>query len=768
MDKRNSEQKHTGGAAWYEHPAIGKSLHIGGIVMKVLTILLLILAITGIISGVALLIYLSTSFNPEKDLPNLDHIDAESTSVIYVKNEADEWEEFMALDGASHEYVRINEIPLDLQNAVVAIEDERFYDHYGVDWKRTISAVANEIFHFRSTFGGSTLTQQLIKNLTGEKDKTVSRKVTEIFGATYMEQKYEKEEILEAYLNVMPLTGDIVGVAYGAKYYFGKEVSELTLAECAVMATITNNPSIYDPYNHPENVRDRQHLVLQKMLECGFISVDEYKQAINEEVVFKSAVTHGNIQDYYTDMVVESVIADLVDSGYSDREAELLLYYGGLHIYSYEDPDLQSRIEAVFADESIYPPHVEGDEEDPSFAFIAIDYDGKVLATVGNRGEKEGSRVGNMATMAIRQCGSSIKPIAVYAPAIELNLTYYSEMIKDEPTTSYGGRAWPPNYNGMRFDPLGDKSYLVSVNQALRQSLNTIPVKLLNRVSMNYSHDFLTEVLGISTYVAEDRNASALALGGATYGTYLSELTAAYQIFGNGGLYNGYRCYEKVLDSEGNVLLSSAPANVQALSEDTAFVMNRLMTETVYNTEGITPGTLRVIRNDWKKIEMFAKTGTTDSNNDVLAIGGTPYCVGGAWFGYRLNGEMNYEQAQAVKDLYNLAMLEVHKGKDPATFTAPAGVLKDEYCKQTGLRATDKCKDKATGYYRSSNIPDFCNKCGKDEAPTPPTTGTTTGTGTESTGTTSGTGTTTGGNLTTPTGGDTANAVADLPRRAYQ
>lgn len=720
MPTRQSKNTKRSETPWYQHPAVGKTLHFGGIAMKALTILLLVLIITGIISGVTLLIYLSTSFNPEDDLPNLDNINAESTSIIYVQDDAGEWVEFMALDGASHEYVKINEVPINLQNAVVAIEDERFYDHYGVDWKRTISAVANEIFHFRSTFGGSTLTQQLIKNLTGEKDKTVSRKVTEIFGATYMEQQYEKEEILEAYLNVMPLTGDIIGVAYGAKYYFGKEVSDLTLAECAVLATITNNPSIYDPYNHPENVRDRQHLVLQKMLECEFITEDEYKQAVCEEVVFQSAVTHGNIQDYYTDMVVESVISDLMATGYSDREAELMLYYGGLHIYSFEKPELQGRLEALFADESIYPSHVEGDDEDPSFAFIALDYDGKVLATIGNRGKKEGSRVGNMATLAIRQCGSSIKPIAVYAPAIELNLTYYSEMIKDAPTTTVGGRAWPPNYNGMRFDPLGDKSYLVSVNQALRQSLNTIPVKLLNRISMNYSYDFLTDVLGISTYVDTDRNASALALGGATYGTYLRELTASYQIFGNGGLYNGYRCYDRVLDSEGNVLLTTAPAGVQALSEDTAYVMNRLMTETVYSTEGVTPGTLRNIRNDWKKIEMFAKTGTTDSNNDVLAVGGTPYCVGGAWFGYRLNGEMNYEQAQSVKDLYNLAMKEIHKGLDPATFQMPAGVLKAEYCKETGLRATASCKDKATGYYRSSNVPELCSKCNQQEQPQQP------------------------------------------------
>ena len=720
MPTRQSKNTKRSETPWYQHPAVGKTLHFGGIAMKALTILLLVLIITGIISGVTLLIYLSTSFNPEDDLPNLDNINAESTSIIYVQDDAGEWVEFMALDGASHEYVKINEVPINLQNAVVAIEDERFYDHYGVDWKRTISAVANEIFHFRSTFGGSTLTQQLIKNLTGEKDKTVSRKVTEIFGATYMEQQYEKEEILEAYLNVMPLTGDIIGVAYGAKYYFGKEVSDLTLAECAVLATITNNPSIYDPYNHPENVRDRQHLVLQKMLECEFITEDEYKQAVCEEVVFQSAVTHGSIQDYYTDMVVESVISDLMATGYSDREAELMLYYGGLHIYSFEKPELQGRLEALFADESIYPSHVEGDDEDPSFAFIALDYDGKVLATIGNRGKKEGSRVGNMATLAIRQCGSSIKPIAVYAPAIELNLTYYSEMIKDEPTTTVGGRAWPPNYNGMRFDPLGDKSYLVSVNQALRQSLNTIPVKLLNRISMNYSYDFLTDVLGISTYVDTDRNASALALGGATYGTYLRELTASYQIFGNGGLYNGYRCYDRVLDSEGNVLLTTAPAGVQALSEDTAYVMNRLMTETVYSTEGVTPGTLRNIRNDWKKIEMFAKTGTTDSNNDVLAVGGTPYCVGGAWFGYRLNGEMNYEQAQSVKDLYNLAMKEIHKGLDPATFQMPAGVLKAEYCKETGLRATASCKDKATGYYRSSNVPELCSKCNQQEQPQQP------------------------------------------------
>ena len=273
------------GTPWYKQPAAVMALKIGGIAAKVLVTVLLILVITGIVAGMSLFIYLNATFDPEEDLPNINNFRSSTTSMIYTQNDKGEWEEYTALTGARHEYVQLSQVPIDLQQAVIAIEDERFEDHYGVDWKRTLAAVINEVFHVRSRFGGSTLTQQLIKNLTGDKDQNVSRKVNEIFGATYMESTYSKDTILEAYLNVMPLTGDIIGVGYGAKYYFGKDVSELTLSESAALATITNNPSLYDPYFHPENVRDRQHLVLRKMLECNFITKDEYVQAMHEEVV---------------------------------------------------------------------------------------------------------------------------------------------------------------------------------------------------------------------------------------------------------------------------------------------------------------------------------------------------------------------------------------------------------------------------------------------------------------------------------------------------
>ena len=582
------------GTPWYKQPAAVMALKIGGIAAKVLVTVLLILVITGIVAGMSLFIYLNATFDPEEDLPNINNFRSSTTSMIYTQNDKGEWEEYTALTGARHEYVQLSQVPIDLQQAVIAIEDERFEDHYGVDWKRTLAAVINEVFHVRSRFGGSTLTQQLIKNLTGDKDQNVSRKVNEIFGATYMESTYSKDTILEAYLNVMPLTGDIIGVGYGAKYYFGKDVSELTLSESAALATITNNPSLYDPYFHPENVRDRQHLVLRKMLECNFITKDEYVQAMNEELVYKNGIAHTDVMDYYTDMVVEEVINDLVAQGYGESEASLMVFSGGLKIYSYEDPALQQELEEIFADEEIYPEHIEGDEEDPRFAFFAVDYEGKVVATIGDRGEKSADRVANIATMGVRQCGSSIKPIAVYAPAIELNMTYYSERIKDEPTMTVNGSNWPPNYGGARYG-------YVTVNQALRQSLNTIPVKLLTEITPTYSYDFLKNVLNISTYVEGDINASSLALGGATHGVHLSELVSAYEIFGNGGIYNGYRSYERVEDANGKVLLTSAPANVQALSEDTAYVMNRLMTETVYTgSDQPLPGTMRSIAGSWK------------------------------------------------------------------------------------------------------------------------------------------------------------------------
>lgn len=703
--KKNTKEREPG---WYNSKPAKIAWKTGKILFRVLLTIALICLITGCIVGSALAVYVSTSVDVSADVPELTTSSTASTSMMKIYNkQTGNWDDFMHLEGANHIWVNLEDIPVQLQEAVIAIEDERFKSHDGVDWKRTFSAFANLIFKFSSVeYGGSTLTQQLVKQLTGNDDHSIMRKVSEMLEALELEKRYSKDEILESYLNVLPLTGNIIGVGYGAQYYFGCDVQDLTLAQCAVLASITQNPSYYSPYSHPENLRDRQQTVLSKMLKLGFINEDEYNQAINEELLYHSSIEAHTAQDWYTDMVIESVIQDLMEQyGYGYTQAESMVYYGGLTIYSLEDLEVQHAMEKLYQNEDLYPAHWEGDEEDPRFAFFATDYNGKVLCTIGDRGVKAGDRVTNISTMSKRQPGSSIKPVALYDLGIEYNLFHYSSKIKDAPSVTSGGRPWPPNYGYTTAFDNGDTLLYLG----LQKSLNTVAVRVLKDVTLERSYDYLTNTLGISTFTPEgDMNYSALGLGGCYEGVYLSELTSAYQIFGNGGVYNGFYCYDRVEGRDGSIILQSAPKNVQAISSDSATVMNKLLQQVVKGGSG----TLYRISGSWSGREIFAKTGTTDANNDVLAIGGTPAFVGGAWFGYRYNEAMSYNQAQAVKELWNYGMLELTKYYNNGSSFDSWGATKNlAFCRKSGKLATKACKDTSTGTYRLSNIPGACDEC---------------------------------------------------------
>ena len=732
--------------AWYNRPAVKKAWKVLSIFMKCLLTILLVFVITGILVALIMYFYISSAMSSSADVPDLRKAgEVAMTSTLYTVDSPEDftltsvedgdntvysyntvpsdWHEFTNLEGTNHIWVDLEDIPENLQHAVIAIEDERFMDHHGVDWKRTGSAVVNMVFKFSSVeYGGSTITQQLVKQLTGDNDHTVMRKVTEIMKALELEKQYSKDEILENYLNILPLSDNITGVGFGANYYFGKEVKDLSLAQCAVIASITQNPSYYDPYLHPENLRDRQQTVLKKMLDCGFITKSEYEQAMGEELIFASSIAYVNTQDYYTDMVIERVISDLQEQyGYSYAKAESEVYTGGLRIYSWEDVKKQGAMEALYADESIYTPSIPGDEEDPRVAFFATDYDGRVVVTIGDRGKKTGDRVTNISTMSMRQPGSSIKPIAVYAPGIQTNNFTYSSIVPDAPPYTVNGRPWPPNYGySTAFNNGNTLLYL-----GLQQSLNTVATQVLNTVGLDYSYDFITDVLGISTYGEEDRNPSALGLGGSTYGVYLSELTSAYQIFGNGGYYNGFYCYDRVEKADGTVLLQSEPLHIRAIDPDTSYVMNRLLQQVIRGSLGTL---YKQVNSSWPSMEIFAKTGTTDANNDVLAIGGTPYYVAGCWFGYRYNNEMTYTQAQSVKYLWNQGMLLLNQGKPAADFDEfKADTVERRFCTKSGMLASSGCTSTAIGVYRPSNIPGECTSCGGGtKTTTSPTGGTTT------------------------------------------
>ncbi len=684
--------------------------------------LVLTVALVGVISacivGAVLVVYVVSTFDATGKLPELGKFSMENRSVIYVMNDDGEYEEYQNLLGGNTVWVDLEKIPVNLQNAVIAIEDQRFREHEGVDWKRTIGAmvnlVANRVFNLGTTeYGGSSITQQLIKVTTQNKDHSIQRKLNEILLAIELEKsEYTKDQVLEGYLNNMPLTGDLVGVGIGARYYFGKEVSDLSLAECAVMASITNNPSVYDPYTHPENIRTRQRIVLSMMYELGFITEDEYVQALNEELVFKSSAVHQSIQDYYVDQVIEDVINDLMEEyGYSYNYAENMVFYGGLNIYSAEDPALQAAVEAIYKDEKNYPALRPKDEEHPQTAFIAVDYDGRVVATVGGRGEKTANRVLNRSTQSTRSPGSSIKPITAYGPAVALDLVHYSSMVRDAPILLPDGTKWPHNYEMKSTPDNGD----VLLGVALQKSLNTVAARLVQQLTPQRSYEYATNIFQLSTLVENkaiggsiftDKDLSPLALGAFTEGVTARDMATAYGVYGSGGYHNEPFTYYSVTTGDigdETPLLEGGKDAVEVLDAETSYVMIKLMQRVT------TYGTAADLAKSWPGWEIYGKTGTSESNRDVYFTGGTPYYAAASWFGYDNNQVMIGTQTGYAKRLWNQAMKALHKNLQIKEFKMPEGVQVWKYCTATGQRATSACTKTDTGWYKSSNIPDNCS-----------------------------------------------------------
>ncbi len=682
--------------------ALGRIVLTGGLVF----------VITGCIVACVLTVYIATNFSGESNLPDVDAINENQTSIVMTYNKTtNRYEEYQRLQGINRVWVDYSDIPVNLVNAVIAIEDERFNEHYGVDWKRTILAMANLILHFNDTeFGGSTITQQLVKNLNDDDDKNIQRKVREILTAIEMESVYTKPEILQAYLNILPLSGDIEGVGAGAQYYFAKDVGELTIAQCAALASITNNPGKYNPYTHPKELQRRQRTVLYKMHELGMITTDEYQQALGEELYFKQGFQKSGIYDYYTDMLIDDVAAKLVETyGYTESHAKNMVLYGGLTIYSCEDPDLQKKAEAVYANESNFPAPRESDEQQPQAAIYVMDYSGKCVAVVGGRGEKTANRILNRAVSSVRQPGSTMKPIAVYAPAVQLNLIHFSSQIPDCYITLRNGQKWPKNYGQSSPRDSG----MTWVDNAIQNSKNTVPAQIMQSLTPQRAFNFVTGSLNLSSLVTSDKKGntdidySPMCLGGLTQGVYPREMAAAYQVFGNGGYYNEPYSFTKVMKN-GEVILESGPAPVQVLDTDSAYVMNRLLQNVV---QGEYQATARQLKGSWENWQVFAKTGTTQTNNDVWLVGGTPQYVAASWFGYDENQELTSAQTSAARNLWNKVMLELHKGLEPMNFNAYVGnTVEHAYCPETGLLATDTCPKTHIGVYKPDHLPEFCSK----------------------------------------------------------
>lgn len=638
---------------------------------------------------------------------NLNDLKLNFTTTVYTKNSNGEWNEYQRLHG---EYNRIwlsydeeaaknNEegydgIPQQLVNAFVAIEDKRFFLHPGVDWKRTAKGFLNLLTDNASDGGGSTITQQLVKNLTMDNDRKISRKIREIMRARYLEKNYAKATIMECYLNTIPLGHGTYGVEVAANYYFGKSANELTLLECATLASITKSPTYYAPDTYPDNNKTRRNTVLYQMLDQGYITQEEYDNAQKEElniIASREELNESEVNSYFVEALIKQVSEDLAEKyGYEPEEAVKNFYNGGYKIYATMDPDIQSKIESVFVDSASYGL-IGADGSQLQGAFTIMDYNGQVVGLVGGIGEKTvnlGISGFNRATDAIRQPGSTMKPIASYSLAIENGLINYSSVVKDE-ATSYNG--WTPKnwYSGY----LGG----VTVQYALERSINTIPVSLIKKMTPQTSFDFLTQKLGITTLNnPEDIDLSPLGLGGTNGGITTMESAAAYAIFGNGGIYYEPTLYTKVCDQYGEVILEYEPDPKVAISEDTATVMNRLLRNVVYGGNGTGKNAQNYVTN----MPMYAKTGTTNDQYDLWFVGGTPYYVASCWCGY--DTQQRVPQSSVALRMWGSVMGKIHSGLPAKEFADSSYAVDRYYCTETGMLATDTCPSKAVGWYKKT------------------------------------------------------------------
>lgn len=634
------------------------------------------------------------------------------TTVIYAYDKGGQPVEYARLHGEQ------NRMWIDLENmgdprpgtgmpliadTYVALEDKRFWEHHGVDWTRFAGAITRYSF----TQGASTITQQLIKNVTGDKDVTAVRKYREILTALNMERSYDKDIILEAYLNELYLGRGCYGVKTGAERYFGKEVADLNLAECAALAAITKAPAFYDPIKNPENNRERMEYCLKELRDQGKITKAEYEEALAYPIEFTAEPTSTQqsqpeqINNYYVDFIIDTVISDLMKrKDMSEGEAWRKVYYGGLKIYAAVDPDIQDIMEDVFKKRATFSD-LRGTEKNPINAAMAVmDYEGRVVGIVGGAGPKPGNRSLNRAAQSWRQPGSTIKPLAVYGPAIEKDLITWSTLTENE-AFAYNGNMWPHNVDGTYGN--GDS---VTTQVAIAKSINTVSARTVYyKLKPRVAYDYLKEHFGFAR-LDDSRDAilEPMSVGSMTFGFSALEECAAYAVFGNGGTYYAPYCYYRVTDNTGNtVVLDKDQAVKRAFSEDTAKVMNEIL-QTVPLDDYYSGNNAKNI----SKFLKFGKTGTTSDNKDRWFSGGTPYYVGAVWFGYDIPkdlGQMANPSAKIWMEVFN----RIHAGLDSSKkFPTSGKAVARQYCTRTGLLAGDSCPS-ATGWYRAGNLPGQCS-----------------------------------------------------------
>ena len=657
--------------------------------------IVLIIVMAGIFAG--LIVGLSTKYAITKD----DLIIELSNSVVV----DDDGETLSILSGTENrKIISKSEMGEYLPKAFVAIEDKRFYSHHGVDITRTAAAIISFVFNRgeeSSVGGGSTITQQLVKNITNEKEDSGTagaiRKIKEMIRAYQVENILSKDQILEMYMNIIFLGGNVNGVGMASQYYFNKDAKDLSLAESAFLAGITHGPNGYNPFGEEdksEKIKNRTNLVLYFMNDQGKISEEEYskaKEEVEKGLKFKKG-TVVDISSYssHTEALIKQIVNQLVtEKGMDEKYAKTYLLSNGLTIYSTEKSNIQTALEKEYAKEkyqvkTTVEKVVDGKKkkvkEAAQSAMVVIDHKtGYVVGAVGTLGEKVTGNL-NRVNGITRQPGSSIKPIAVYGPSLEEKVITAASVYDDKPL-KFG--TWTPGnaYSGYKG--------LMNMRQAMKVSSNTVAIQVLKDLTTEKSISYLKR-LGLTAVNEEKDNSLPLALGGMTKGASPLQMAGAYAAIANDGEYITPTFYTKVVDRNGNTIIEANQERERVFSKQNAYILKQLLTEPTKS--GGTATACKI-----SKMDTAAKTGTTQDNHDKWLCGFTPYYTAATWYGYDTQTTIPNGARSNANKIWKNVMAEIHKGLKKATFEKPDDIISVAVCKDSGLRATEICKNDQRG-----------------------------------------------------------------------
>lgn len=600
-----------------------------------------------------------------------------------------------------------------LPKAYVAIEDERYYKHSGVDFKRTAGAIVHTVFG-GSSYGGSTITQQLVKNITKDDESSgiagIFRKVKEWAKAYQVERMISKDQILELYLNILFVgSSNLHGVELGAEYYFNKSAKDLDLAECAFMAGINNSPNSYDPYDESKDnsakIKKKTLTVLSKMKELGYIqNDDEYNTAVakvEEGLKFeKGTAGGGTTYSYHTDAAIEQVINQVMEEKEISRQlAENYVYSSGLTIYSTVNPEIQARLEEEYS-KSKYIVTSPSKKQTSQSGMAIVDYKtGNVLGVAGGLGEKNGAGW-NRATQMKKQTGSSIKPLADVAPALEEKVITAATVYNDV-KTDFGGGYTPKNDGDKYRGP-------INIRQFIETSQNIPALKIMRELTPKKSIEYL-EKMGVTSLDEKEDDILSLAIGGMTDGISPLEMASAYGTIANDGVYITPTFYTKVVDNSGNTVLTPKQETKRAISEQNAYIVKKIVQEPVVGSRGT--ATYCAISG----MDVAAKTGTTDKSYDRWLCGFTPYYAAATWFGYDDSEEVKGFTRNPAGQIWSAVMADIHKNLAGARFTKPNGIVEATVCRTTGCLAATGCTDVYKEIFTSDNMPEKCEGHGSQE-----------------------------------------------------